>query len=209
MSSSGGRGRGRGRREMARVLPRLYGMPDDDRDSDYRSARTITGSDYRHYGGVYAKDLSNVPGSGRGEGAAEPQYSCWARAWRCGLWCGLTLGVAIVVLIMAFRAIKPPMVPVPPPPAPGNHSNHSHPPPPPPKSGLKNDDAGAWVAGARRIELNSGWTLSSANGSVSVPAVVPGDAHAALEASGCAAPPIPCALSLRYIHLTASAVAAG
>ena len=54
-------GRGGSRREMARALPRLAGMPEDERSSDYRSARTITGSDYKHYGGVCSKDLSKCP----------------------------------------------------------------------------------------------------------------------------------------------------
>ena len=40
------------------------------------------------------------------------------------------------------------------------------------------------VAGAATLPLTDGWTLASANGSVSVAAVVPGDAHAALHAAG-------------------------
>ena len=41
------------------------------------------------------------------------------------------------------------------------------------------------VAAERTVSLSgAGWTLSNANGSVSVPAVVPGDAHAALAAAG-------------------------
>jgi beta-galactosidase/beta-glucuronidase len=55
----------------------------------------------------------------------------------------------------------------------------------PATTGLAGAAASTAVAAERTVTLDGpGWTLSNANGSVSVPAVVPGDAHAALAAAG-------------------------